>query len=211
MRTEVEVLDLGINNLASLRRGLDQAGDVDIRIVASAEESRGAELMVLPGVGAFGAAMAELRSRKLEEVVLGHVQQGGYLLGICLGMQLLSSRSEESEGVDGLGLIAGEVKKLIPSSSGRVPHMGWAELKNQDHSGGEVFPWLQKPLDYYFVHSYALIPEDDGDVLVRAEFDGDLFVAGVLRNRVLGLQFHPEKSSGAGIGLLSDVLRWAHG
>jgi len=209
MAIRVEILDLGINNLASLRRGLADAGASNLGIIASSEESRGADLLVLPGVGAFGAATAELESRGLGELAQAHVARGGYLFGVCLGMQLLSSSSEESPGATGLSLISGSVQKLESSGGARVPNMGWSPLHaRQDNPR---FPSLEQDLDFYFVHSYALIPEAEGDIFSTSPFGDHEFVSSVLRDNVLGTQFHPEKSSKPGKQLLSNVLEWARG
>jgi glutamine amidotransferase len=165
--------------------------------------------MVLPGVGAFGAAMAEMHQRGLDETVHNHVGSGGYLFGVCLGMQLLTSDSEESAGVDGLSLIPGHVRRLTPSAGARVPNMGWAP------SGAvrddERFAVLNRPVDFYFVHSFAVVPDEDADVLARSEFGDAPFVSAIARDNVIGVQFHPEKSSRPGSELLTQVLDWADG
>lgn len=209
MTIDVEVVDLGINNLASLCRGLREASKTEPQIIANAEDSRGADLLVLPGVGAYGAAVRELASRQLDRVVLDHVASGRPLLGVCLGMQLLGNTSEESPGVSGLALIPGSVRRLLAAGDARVPHMGWSGL----YPGARAaeFPTLTHALDFYFVHSYAMVPDDDEDVLVTSAFGEGDFVAGVLRGNVLGVQFHPEKSSRGGAQFLQDVVAWARG
>lgn len=208
MPIEIEVLDLGINNLASLRRGLSDAGAHEHRVITSSNESRGADLMVLPGVGAFGAAIDELQRRGLDETVARHVASGGYLFGVCLGMQLLHSGSEESPGVPGLDLIHGQVKRLTPNAGARVPHFGWTETRS---ATDREIPVLERGLDFYFVHSYAAVPDDPADVLAESTFGEESFVSAVLRDNVLGVQFHPEKSSRPGAQLLAETLEWANG
>jgi len=209
MAINIEILDLGINNLASLRRGLAEAGAANLRIVPSASETRSPDLMVLPGVGNYGAAVRELEQRGLLSTIAEHVSRGGFLFGVCLGMQLLLEGSEESPGALGLGLIAGRVEKLTGGPNTRVPNMGWNGLNPRDPE--LKFPTLSKNLDFYFVHSYAACPDDESEVLATSPFGDKSFVASVLHERVLGTQFHPEKSSRAGKQLLSDVLSWAHG
>ncbi len=209
MAIDVEVLDLGINNLASLCRGLTEAGASSLRTVASDHDSQGADLLVLPGVGAYGAAVDELAARGLGHLVKRHVDSGGYLFGVCLGMQLLGQSSEESPDAFGLGLIPGRVMRLTPSAGARVPNIGWSGLTLTREP--EMFSTLSKSLDFYFVHSFALVPDDDNDVLTKSLFGESDFVSGVLRENVLGLQFHPEKSSRAGTQLLTNVLAWANG
>jgi len=130
-------------------------------------------------------------------------------MGVCLGMQLLGDSSEESPGVRGLGLVPATVAKLVATGDVRVPNMGWNSLEPAEPA--RAFPTLLRPFDFYFVHSYAMVPDDEGDVLVRCRFGDTAFVAGVLRGNVLGLQFHPEKSSRGGLQLLADAVAWAHG
>ena len=209
MAIEVEVLDLGINNLASLRRGLRDAGAKDLRVVASSNASRGADLMVLPGVGAFGAAMTELSERGLDETLRRHVASGGYLFGVCLGMQLLATASEESPGVTGLDLIPGQVRRLIPNSGTRVPNMGWGSSQARETT--DQFSVLNRPVDFYFVHSFAVVPDNDASILAISEFGEQPFVSAIARDNIIGVQFHPEKSSRPGSELLSQVLEWADG
>ena len=209
MSLEVEVLDLGINNLASLRRGLSDAGARELRVIASSNESKGADLMVLPGVGAFGAGIDELEKRGLGETLKRHAAGGGYVFGVCLGMQLLTTRSEESPEAPGLDLIHGDVRRLTANSDARVPNMGWGDSLTTTPS--DDFPVLSRPLDYYFVHSFAVVPDDEGDILATSSFGEQKFVSAVFRDNVLGVQFHPEKSSRPGAELLSEVLAWANG
>lgn len=209
MGAAIEVIDLGVNNLASLVRGFRNVADIELRTVASAAESRGADLMVLPGVGAFGAAIEELRTRGLDDLVREHVASGGPLFGVCLGMQLLVNASEESPGRTGLGFIPGEVKKLEASERARVPNMGWTGASPS--AAAQDFPSLADEADYYFVHSYAVQPADEQHVLAWSEFDGRPFVSGLIRDNVLGVQFHPEKSSFGGQRFLAEVVEWALG
>ncbi|HMM82453.1 MAG TPA: imidazole glycerol phosphate synthase subunit HisH [Terrimesophilobacter sp.] len=209
MAIEVEVLDLGINNLASLCRGFTEAGAIELRTVSSGDESRGADLLVLPGVGAYGAAMQELAVRGLDKVVAEHVSSGGHLFGVCLGMQLLGTGSEESPSVAGLDFIPGQVRKLVSTSDARVPNVGWTGLTRAKQTDG--FATLDSPLDFYFVHSFSLAPDDASTILATSDFGGQDFVSGVLSGNVLGFQFHPEKSSRSGKLLLADVLGWANG
>jgi glutamine amidotransferase len=206
---DVEVLDLGLNNLASLRRGLRDAGAKNLRVIASSNESRGADLMVLPGVGAFGAAVDELAQRGLDETLRHHVASGGYLFGVCLGMQLLTSASEESPGAVGLDFIPGQVRRLVPSADARVPNMGWGPSKAV--GSADLIPVLGKPVDYYFVHSFAVVPDNEDDALATSVFGDDTFVSAIAHDNVMGVQFHPEKSSRPGAELLSQVLSWVDG
>jgi glutamine amidotransferase len=165
--------------------------------------------MVLPGVGAFGAAVEALDKRGLTETINHHVASGGYLFGVCLGMQLLATASEESPAAVGLDLIHGQVRRLTANAGARVPNMGWGN--SLATTGSENFPTFSHPLDYYFVHSFALVPDSKEDVLATSDFGELSFVSAVIHENVLGMQFHPEKSSRPGAKLLTEVLTWANG
>lgn len=209
MTTSIEVLDLGINNLTSLVHGLRNSADVDVRAIAHADDHRSADLLVLPGVGAFGAAVRALDDRGLRDVALAHVAEGGALFGVCLGMQLLTESSEESPGYPGLGLVPGETLQLPTSTGARVPNMGWACARPTE--AAMAFPSFHRGVDYYFVHSYAVHPADPADVLSWSDFGDRSFASGIIRAKVLGVQFHPEKSSFGGQRLLTEVVEWALG
>ena len=201
----VQVLDLGLNNLTSLMRAIRGTEVASVRIVTNGDELRKTGLVVLPGVGAFGAAMSSLQARGFEQAIRSHIEAGGYLMGICLGMQLLFNESSESPGCNGLGLIQGDVHR-IPSYPGlRVPHVGWTNLQGLP----SPFPSLQSKDDFYFVHSYEAAPKFDTAVIARAHYGTKLLVSAVLNEQVVGFQFHPEKSSKPGARLLSEVMRWA--
>ena len=201
----MQVLDLGLNNLNSISRALRDAGTESVRIVASASDFRDSRLMVLPGVGAFGAAMTSLRNRGLEDQIHEHVQSGGYLMGICLGMHLLLDGSSESPGVPGLGLIRGSVHRIPDQAGMRVPHMGWTNLV----SSPSPFKELQSADDFYFVHSFVAAPVNGSTIIARARYGSELLPAALLSERVVGFQFHPEKSSQPGARLLREVRAWS--
>lgn len=209
MSIEVEILDLGVNNLASLTKSVEAAEPRALRVLQNASESKGADLMILPGVGAFGAVVAELKQRGFDELLSTHVASGEYLMGICLGMQLLTESSEETPGSPGLGFIPGNVTRLAPSENNPVPHVGWAsvEIASQDNA----FPSLAQELDYYFVHSYVVETTSSENVLATTPFGPHTFASAIKKDNVVGFQFHPEKSSNPGKALLRDVLGWARG
>jgi glutamine amidotransferase len=193
--TDVVIVDYGMGNRRSVEKALEHVG---ARPVLSSDPSvvGAAERLVLPGVGAFPRAMRSLRALGLAEVLRERAAAGARLLGICLGMQLLFSRSTELGGDEGLGLLDGEVTAL---QAPRVPHIGWNLVTPSD---GSVL--LDGPAAYYHVHSFACRPASEADVAGTADY-GEPFASVVERGNVAGVQFHPEKSSQDGLALLQ---RW---
>lgn len=189
------VVDYGAGNLSSLLRALELVG-LDAQISDNPEVINEATSIILPGVGAFRAAMDELKKRNLIDVLVRKAQEGTPFLGICLGMQLLFEFSEEEGISEGLGLLKGQVKR-IPDTV-KVPHMGWNSLVFHKKD-----PILEKNLegDYvYYVHSFYVLSNDDHLV---AYSDYGVKVPGIVRSEnIYGMQFHPEKSSKAGLNLL---------
>ena len=200
----VAVLDYQMSNLRSATKALERLG-ADVRVVTEPQGARGADALVLPGVGHFGEAMRRIRARRLDRAVLDAVDRGVPVLGICLGLQLLFDESEESPGVAGLGLLEGPVRRL--RTDRKLPHIGWSRVGWAP--GAPLAPGPDEAGDstYYFVHTYGCEPDDEGLVLGRADH-GVPFCASAGREGVMGVQFHPEKSSLAGLGLLG---RWLAG
>jgi glutamine amidotransferase len=162
-----------------------------------------ADGVVLPGVGAFPAAMQRLRELELDVLVAERLASGAPVLGICLGVQLLFGRSTEHGGAEGLGLVPGEVT-AIEAPGLKVPHIGWEPVAWERPS--ELTEGLATGTPFYFVHSFAVRPQDPADVLGTAEW-GERFVCAVARPPLYGVQFHPEKSSAAGLRLLANFAR----
>jgi glutamine amidotransferase len=200
----VVVLDYEMSNLRSATKALELLG-ARVRVARDPEGVPGADAVVLPGVGHFGEAMRRIRARGLDRAVLDAADAGTPVLGICLGLQLLFDESEESPGEAGIGLLPGPVRRL--RTGRKLPHIGWSRVAWAP--GAPLAPEDPAPAasTYYFVHSFGCEPEDDGLVLGRAEH-GVPFCAAAGRPGVLGVQFHPEKSSAAGLGLLG---RWLAG
>lgn len=196
--TEVVLIDAGGANLGSVRYALERLG-ARVRVSVDAAEIRGAERVILPGVGAAATAMARLRELGLVEVVRGLRQP---LLGICLGMQLLYESSEEGD-VECLGLLPGRVRKLTPIDNGavRVPHMGWNRLRHRH--GDPLLAGIDDGAQVYFVHSYAA--PVTADTLASCDHGVD-FAAVVRRGNRHGAQFHPERSATVGARLLKNFL-----
>ena len=199
----VAVVSYGVNNIGSVRRALVDLG-ADVVLAEHRDALAGADRVVLPGVGAFGEAMGRLRAGGWVDALRRLVSQGRPLLGICLGMQMLADSSEENGTNEGLGLIAGRVRRLDAlGCSLRIPHVGWNDVEF-DHAS-PLFEGIPQGTDFYFVHSYAF--EADRPETVRATTAYDVpLVASVQREHVFGTQFHPEKSSRAGRQVLRNFL-----
>ncbi|MBN2323396.1 MAG: imidazole glycerol phosphate synthase subunit HisH [Spirochaetes bacterium] len=194
----ITIIDLGISNIKSIYRGFSVQG-FDVRVVTGPDGLKGAESLVLPGVGAFPRAMEILENRGLIEPILNHIDSGRPLLGVCLGMQLLFSDSVEHGLTRGLGIIPGHVVLFPPGR--QVPHMGWNGVFQSQKS--PIFSGIPEGADFYFVHSYVARPEQRGDVVSETDHGGK-FVSAVGRKNVFGVQFHPEKSQRPGLHLLRN-------
>ena len=195
----IAVLDYGIGNLRSAEKALQHLG-VDAALTTDPAVAREASGVVLPGVGAFGRCMEQLRESDLEPVVHEAVEAGKPFLGICVGMQMLFDASEEAPGVKGLGIIPGEVRKLVVTTE-RLPHMGWNTLKIR--TGSRLFDGIDDGSWLYFVHSYVPVPDDDAVIAATTEYGGTV-AAAVEQGPVWATQFHPEKSAANGLRLLKN-------
>lgn len=205
----VTLIDYGGSNIRSVQKAFEHIG-ANVEVTADPARVRGANRLVLPGVGAFGPGIAALRERGLDEVVTDSVTQGVPLLGICLGMQLLFDESEEMGQHAGLGLLPGRVLRFQnrpPSGTERgmkIPHMGWNSITIvADHP---LLKGVPQGAYAYFVHSYYCAPDSRADVLATSEYGGT-FAAVVGRGCVFGIQFHPEKSQRTGLRILENYIR----
>jgi glutamine amidotransferase len=195
------VVDYGAGNRRSVEKALERAGAQPV-VTADHDALAAADGLVVPGVGAFAAAMARLRERGLDALVAERARAGTPVLGLCLGMQLLFERSSELGGDEGLGLLEGEVVPLAPDPpSLKVPHIGWNVVRFT--RADPLLEGLGSSAAFYHVHSYVARPADASDVLGRGDYGGP-FASVVGRGSVFGAQFHPEKSSAAGIRLLGN-------
>jgi glutamine amidotransferase len=197
--TTIGVVDHGMGNRRSVEKALERVG-ARVALTADHEALRAAEGLIVPGVGAFAAAMGAMRELGLDELVAERAAQGTPILGLCLGMQLLFESSTELGGDRGLGLLQGEVAALDPAGL-KLPHIGWNEVTFTRPS--PLLEGLGDRAAFYHVHSFVALPADDGDVLGRGDYGGP-FTSIVGRGDVYGVQFHPEKSSAAGLRLLAN-------
>lgn len=195
----VAVVDYGAGNLVSIRNALGHLG-AEVRIAAAAEELDGADAILVPGVGASEPAMARLRRQGLERPIVERVRSGIWFIGICLGLQLLFERSHEDDARM-LGLLKGDVE-VIPDAPS-LPHIGWNRLEVQRQH--PVLAGLPDGTPAYFVHSYVPVPTDP-DVIVTETEHGGRFTSLVSSARILGFQFHPERSGDDGLLMLSNML-----
>lgn len=205
----VGVIDLGINNLTSVERAFTAAlnSSDSLQIIQGHESKPQPDLLILPGLGKFGVGMGALESQGLIDKIKVWNKEGTKVVGICLGMQLLGSYSDESPGKKGLGFIEGRIKRLPSGQGERIPHIGWAEAKLSGDS--KDFSSLMSEGDFYFVHSYHLVPIHEENILTTTPFGNSEFISSVIATNVLGVQFHPEKSGVKGKALIKDIVQWA--
>jgi len=197
----IAIVDYGMGNLHSVSKAVERLGYKPL-VTGDREEILAADGIILPGVGAFGDAMEQLRETSLDSVMKEAAASGKPLLGICLGMQLLFSGSEEHGKNEGLNILPGSVVRF-PGGNYKVPHMGWNSLqfRNPEHP---LFAGLEEG-HVYFVHSYHVLPEVQADLLAVTDY-GQPVTAIVGRGSVYGMQFHPEKSGELGMNLLRNFL-----
>ncbi len=201
----VAVVDYDAGNTLSVTRALKKVG-ARVNLTPDPEEVAAADAVVLPGVGAFGDCMRKLRERGMDEACLETFRSGKPFLGVCVALQVFFDSSEESPGVEGLGIFPGKVIRFAVGEL-KVPHMGWNDLEPvRPHP---VLEGLAREA-FYFVHSYYPEPEEPGDLLGTSEY-GTMFCAAAGRENLAAVQFHPEKSSLAGLKLYEDFLGWARG
>ena len=198
----IAIIDYDAGNIKSVEKALHYLGEEAV-ITRDRDTILGADRVILPGVGAFGDAMEKLRTYELDKVIQEVVAQNTSFLGICLGLQLLFESSEESEGVEGLGILKGKVVRLPEENNLKIPHIGWNSLKYPNP--GRLFAGIAEDSYVYFVHSYYLQAKDPSIVTATTEY-GTLIHASVEQGNVFACQFHPEKSSEVGMQILKNFL-----
>ncbi|MBM6826754.1 imidazole glycerol phosphate synthase subunit HisH [Mordavella massiliensis] len=198
----IAIIDYDAGNIRSVEKALKFLGQ-DVKITRDPEEILSAEKVILPGVGAFGDAMGKLKEYGLDQVIRKTAGKGTPFLGICLGLQLLFERSDEAPGVEGLGILKGEILRLPEKEGYKIPHMGWNSLELVHN--GRLFRDLPEDPYVYFVHSYYLKAADETIVKARTEYTTAID-ASVEQGNVFACQFHPEKSSETGLKILKNFV-----
>lgn len=213
MPNKITIIDSGIGNLLSIARALEMIG-AEIELASDAESIAKAGHLILPGVGAFAAGMEGLHGQDLNTAVIEHVQSGNPLLGICLGMQMLMSSSEEHGTHQGLNLIPGHVRQIhkttVEGEKHKIPHIGWNALQppTDEQSWKNTILGHTGPGDaVYFVHSFAVTPDSPNDALAVTYYGGHQITAVVNHGNVYGCQFHPEKSGEVGLNILKQFIQ----
>jgi glutamine amidotransferase len=196
----IAIVDYGMGNLRSVQKALARVG-ATAQITSDAACIAAADKVVLPGVGAFGDAMAELRARGLVDAVRGAIESGRPFLGICLGLQLLFDVGYEGGRHEGLGVLRGEVVRFDLPPEYKVPHMGWNQLHIRRRA--PLLAGLPDQVYAYFVHSYHVVPADDGLIATETCYARP-FVSMIWRDNLYATQFHPEKSQAQGLAMLRN-------
>ncbi len=202
----IAVIDYGAGNLRSVMHALNHLRVEGLRLARTPDDLNGADKIILPGVGAFGAGMQQLHQQGLVEPLRAAVAAGVPYLGICLGMQFLFDSSDEMGDHTGLGILRGKVTRFPETLPLKVPHMGWNQLNVSD--GARLLGDMQDGEYFYFVHSYYCVPDDPSDIAATADY-GMPFCVAVQRDNIYGVQFHPEKSQRAGLRLLRHFVDMA--
>ena len=206
MSLHVAIIDYRMGNLRSVQKGFEHAGVEDVVVTDDPSMIEAADGIVLPGVGAFRDAAANLKASGVEEVLRRKIGAGTPFLGICLGMQLLADVGFEDGEWKGLGLVPGACEKL--PGGVKIPHIGWNTVEYPRESA--LFDGIPESTAFYFVHSYRLVPRDSSAVIGSTEY-GVRFASAVQADNVYAVQFHPEKSSTMGLRLLANFGRIAKG
>lgn len=198
----IAMIDYDAGNIKSVEKALQKLG-AEVVITKDPQEILSADKVILPGVGAFGDAMNNLRKYGLDEVIHQVVEKGTPFLGICLGLQLLFERSDESPEAVGLGILKGEILRIPDAEGLKIPHMGWNSLHLQNN--GRLFKGLKENDYVYFVHSYYLKAEEEEIVKATTNYSVNIH-ASVEKDNVFACQFHPEKSSDVGLQILKNFV-----
>lgn len=199
----IAIIDYDAGNIKSVEKALQFLGE-EVCITREPEKILAAEKVILPGVGAFGDAMNKLHQYNLVDVIRRVVDQKTPFLGICLGLQLLFERSDECVGVEGLGILKGEICRIPDAEDLKIPHIGWNSLTYPNQ--GRLYEGISENSYVYFVHSYYLKATDESIVKAATEY-GAYIHASVEQDNVFACQFHPEKSSEVGLQILRNFVK----
>ena len=199
----IAIIDYDAGNIRSVEKALQYLNE-DVIVTRDSEQILAAEKVILPGVGAFGDAMEKLHHYGLVEVIKEVVDKNTPFLGICLGLQLMFEQSEEAEGVKGLGILKGKIRKIPDKEGLKIPHIGWNSLCFPNK--GKLFEGIEEGEYVYFVHSYYLEAEQEEIVTATTDYS-TLIHASVEKDNVFACQFHPEKSSEVGMKILKNFVK----
>lgn len=197
----IAIIDYDAGNLRSVEKALEVIGEKAV-VTRNSDEILSADKVILPGVGSFGDAMGRLREYGLVDTLHEVADSGKPFLGICLGLQLLFRRSDESDGVEGLSILPGEILRIPDAPGIKIPHIGWNSLKVAPKA--RIFEGLRENPYVYFVHSYYLKADDENIVAATTEYGGTIIHASVQKDNIYACQFHPEKSSTVGLQILKN-------
>jgi imidazole glycerol-phosphate synthase subunit HisH len=203
MHPKIVIVDYGMGNLRNVQRGFEWVG-LDARVTRSKQEILDSSAVVLPGVGAFKDCMENLQKFGLIDPLLRSIEMGKPYLGICLGLQILFSTSEEFGSQQGLDLIKGKVVRFTPDPDHKVPHMGWNTIEMQREV--PYFKDIRTGDFFYFVHSYYVVPEEKDCIATVTDY-GKPFVSSIWKENLFAMQFHPEKSQQKGLTILENFAR----
>ena len=199
----IAIIDYDAGNIKSVEKAIQFLGE-DVIITRNPAEILNASGVILPGVGSFGDAMDKLHKYNLIPVIHEVVKRKIPFLGICLGLQLLFEKSDESPGIEGLGILKGEIKRIPDKEGLKIPHIGWNSLKFPNE--GRLYEGISEDSYVYFVHSYYLEAKENSIVVATTDY-GTLIHASVEKDNVFACQFHPEKSSSVGLKILENFLK----
>lgn len=199
----IAIIDYDAGNIKSVEKALLFLGE-EVIVTRDKDLIMKADKAILPGVGSFGDAMGKLREYDLIDTIKDYVKSGKPFLGICLGLQLLFEESEETPGVEGLGILKGKIIRFTENKGYKIPQIGWNSIKIRPDS--KLFAGINDESYVYFVHSYYLQAEDESVVATKTEY-ADVFHSAVEKDNVFACQFHPEKSSDVGLKILSNFAK----
>ncbi|MFC1667517.1 imidazole glycerol phosphate synthase subunit HisH [Candidatus Omnitrophota bacterium] len=201
----ITIIDYGMGNLRSVQKAFELFYP-NVRISSSFKDVLASDKVILPGVGAFSKAMEELEKRDLAGSIIEFIKSGKPFLGICLGLQLLFSESEEGGNIKGLNVLKGRVRRFKESNGIKIPHMGWNKIKiNSQKLKAGVLTGIPDESYMYFVHSYYVEPEDRQVVLCKTEHN-HVFTSGIHKDNMSAFQFHPEKSQSIGLKIVKNFV-----
>ena len=207
-KKKITIIDYGCGNIFSLSRLL-QKFEYEVEITKDPDVVSNSDKIILPGVGAFKIGIDNLKNNSLDESINLFLSKGNYLLGICLGMQLLMDKSEEFGNHNGLGFISGEVTKFDKNKDYPVPHIGWTKIEIEDEilKKNFIFNSIKDKSFFYFIHSYKVITKKKNETLAFSKYGNNTFSSLISSKNIYGTQFHPEKSGKVGEKLVSNFLK----